>query len=169
VQTLLSPLEVVLDDSWGLDHGTWSVLRHVFPLADIPVVQLSIDETKPGSFHFEIGKRLALLREEGILIVGSGNLVHNLHAYAWGRHSREPYDWAVRFEKTARELMLAGNFKPLIDYETLGRDAALCVPTPDHFLPLLYVLGAAQRGERVRFPVEGVDGGSISMLAVEIG
>jgi 4,5-DOPA dioxygenase extradiol len=169
VQTLLSPLEVVLDDSWGLDHGTWSVLRHVFPLADIPVVQLSIDETKPGSFHFEIGKRLALLREEGILIVGSGNLVHNLHAYAWGRHSREPYDWAVRFEKTARELMLAGNLKPLIDYETLGRDAALCVPTPDHFLPLLYVLGAAQRGERVRFPVEGVDGGSISMLAVEIG
>ena len=169
VQTLLSPLEVVLDDSWGLDHGTWSVLRHVFPLADIPVVQLSIDETKPGSFHFEIGKRLARLREEGILIVGSGNLVHNLHAYAWGRHSREPYDWAVRFEKTARELMLAGNFKPLIDYETLGRDAALCVPTPDHYLPLLYVLGAAQQGERIRFPVEGVDGGSISMLAVEIG
>jgi 4,5-DOPA dioxygenase extradiol len=91
VQTLLSPLEVRLDDSWGLDHGTWSVIRHVFPDADIPVVQLSIDEGKPASFHFEIGKRLAPLREEGILIIGSGNLVHNLHAYAWGRHMPDPY------------------------------------------------------------------------------
>jgi 4,5-DOPA dioxygenase extradiol len=169
VQTLLSPLAVALDDSWGLDHGTWSVLRTVYPLADIPVVQLSIDETKPAAFHFEIGRKLAPLRDEGVLIVGSGNLVHNLHSYAWGRHPREPYDWAVRFERTARELMLAGDLKPLIEYDTLGKDAALSVPTPDHYLPLLYVLGAAQRGERIHFPVEGVDGGSISMLAVEIG
>ena len=169
VQTLLSPLEVAPDNSWGLDHGTWSVLRHVYPLADIPVVQLSIDETKPATFHFEIGKKLAPLRNEGVLIVGSGNLVHNLHTYAWGRHPRDPYDWAVRFEKAARELMLAGDFKPLIEYDALGKDATLSVPTPDHYLPLLYVLGAVQQGERIRFPVEGVDGGSISMLAVEIG
>ncbi len=169
VQQLLAPLAVKLDNSWGLDHGTWSVLRHVYPAADIPVVQLSIDETKPASFHFEIGKKLAPLREEGVLIAGSGNLVHNLHTYAWGRHLREPYDWAVRFEKAAREMMLAGDVKPLIDYENLGKDAALSIPTPDHYLPLLYVLAARQSNENIRFPVEGVDGGSISMLAVQVG
>ena len=169
VQELLSPLQVTLDDSWGLDHGTWSVLRHVYPEADIPVVQLSIDETRPAAFHFDVGRRLAPLRDEGVLIAGSGNLVHNLHAYAWGRHPQEPYDWAVRFEKAAREMMLAGNLEPLIDYERLGSDAALSIPTPDHYLPLLYVLGAARQDERTRFPVEGVDGGSISMLAVQVG
>ena len=169
VQQLLAPLAVKLDNSWGLDHGTWSVLRHVYPAADIPVVQLSIDETKPASFHFVIGRKLAPLRDEGVLIVGSGNLVHNLHTYAWGRHPRDPYDWAVRFESAARNMMLAGEHKPLINYETLGRDAALSIPTPDHYLPLLYVLAAQQKGESVRFPVAGVDGGSISMLAVQIG
>jgi len=169
VQKLLAPLDVKLDNSWGLDHGTWSVLRHVYPEADVPVVQLSIDETKPASFHFEIGKKLAPLRNEGILIAGSGNLVHNLHTYAWGRHPRDPYDWAVRFESAAKQMMLAGEHGPLIDYGALGRDAALSIPTPDHYLPLLYVLAARQEGEIIRFPVEGVDGGSISMLAVQIG
>ena len=169
VQKLLSPLEVKLDNSWGLDHGTWSVLRHVYPAADIPVVQLSIDETKPASFHFEVGKKLAPLRDEGVLIVGSGNLVHNLHTYAWGKHPRDPYDWAVRFETAAKEMILGGDLKPLVNYETLGKDAALSIPTPDHYLPLLYVLATGQQGELIRFPVEGVDGGSISMLSVQIG
>jgi 4,5-DOPA dioxygenase extradiol len=169
VRTLLAPLPVKLDESWGLDHGTWSVLRHVYPQADIPIVQLSIDETRPASFHFEIGKQLAPLRAEGILIVGSGNLVHNLHAYAWGRHMPDPYDWAVRFEQQARAAMQAGDCGSLVDYEQLGQDAALSIPTPDHYLPLLYVLATQQRGERIAFPVEGVDGGSISMLAVEVG
>ncbi len=169
VQKLLSPLHVTSDNSWGLDHGTWSVLRHVYPAADIPVVQLSIDENKSAAAHFEIGKRLAPLREEGVLIVGSGNLVHNLHAYAWGRHSRDPYDWAVRFESAARGMMLAGDLQPLVNYEALGEDAALSIPTPDHYLPLLYVLACRQQDELIRFPVEGVDGGSISMLAVQFG
>jgi 4,5-DOPA dioxygenase extradiol len=169
VRDLLSPLEVSLDNSWGLDHGTWSVLRHVFPAADIPVVQLSIDETKLALFHFEIGRALAPLRAEGVLIAGSGNIVHNLEAYAWGGHPSKPYDWAVRFESAARELMLAGDDAPLIEYERLGRDAALSIPTPDHYLPLLYVLGTRQRNEGIQFPVEGVDGGSISMLTVKIG
>lgn len=169
VQKLLSPPDVTLDNSWGLDHGTWSVLRHVYPAADIPVVQISIDETKSAFFHFEIGKRLAALRDEGVLIVGSGNLVHNLHTYAWGRHPRDPYDWAVRFEDTAKAMMLAGDLQPLVDYETLGKDAALSIPTPDHYLPLLYVLAAGRRNEPIRFPAEGVDGGSISMLAVQVG
>ena len=169
VQQLLAPLDVRLDDSWGLDHGTWSVLKHVYPAADIPVVQLSIDETRPASFHFELARKLAPLRDEGVLIAGSGNIVHNLHTYAWGRHPQEPYDWALRFEAMAREMMQTGEFAPLINYEKLGRDAALSIPTPDHYLPLLYVLATKQQRESVRFPIEGVDGGSISMLAVQVG
>ena len=169
IQRLLSPLDVRSDHSWGLDHGTWSVLRHVYPAADIPVVQLSIDETQPPPFHFAMGEKLAPLREEGVLIIGSGNLVHNLHAYAWGEHARDPYDWAVRFETAARQLMLAGDLEPLVNYERLGPDAVLSVPTPDHYLPLLYVLGARQQEDLIRFPVEGVEGGSISMLSVQVG
>jgi 4,5-DOPA dioxygenase extradiol len=169
VQTILAPLPVKPDNSWGLDHGTWSVLRHVYPDADIPVVQLSIDEAQPASFHFEVGRKLAPLRDEGILIVGSGNLVHNLHTYAWGKHMPDAYDWAIRFEKDARDMMVAGEYSPLIDYEKLGRDAMLSIPTPDHYLPLLYVLATRQQGEIITFPVEGVDGGSISMLTVHVG
>jgi 4,5-DOPA dioxygenase extradiol len=168
VRKMLAPLPVALDDSWGLDHGTWSVLRHVYPAAVIPVVQLSIDASQPAAFHFEIGRRLASLREERVLIVGSGNLVHNLRAYAWGRHMPDPYDWAVRFEQQARQMMLAGESQPLIEYEKLGPDAMLSIPTPDHYLPLLYVLGTKQQGEEISFPIEGVDGGSISMLAVQV-
>ena len=169
VRGLLAPIPVDFDEGWGLDHGTWSVLRHVFPKADVPVVQLSIDETQPAAFHYEIGKQLAPLRDEGILIVGSGNLVHNLHAYAWGQRQVEPFDWAVRFEKQARELLLAGEDGPLIKYEELGRDAILATPTPDHYLPFLYVIALRREGERITFPVEGFDGGSISMLTVQIG
>ena len=169
VQDLLAPTAVRLDESWGLDHGTWSVLKHVFPYADVPVVQLSIDETQPPRFHYELGKRLAPLRDEGVLIIGSGNIVHNLHTYAWGKHGVEPFDWAVRFEQQAREFLLNGDDAPHIDYERLGRDAMLSIPTPEHYLPLLYVIGARGEGEQVSFPVEGVDGGSVSMLAVQIG
>ncbi len=169
VQKMLAPLPVTLDNSWGLDHGSWSVLCHVYPHADVPIVQLSIDESRPAAFHFEIGKKLAELRAEGVLIVGSGNLVHNLHAYAWGRHVQDPYDWAVRFETEAKGLLLSGDHKPLIEYERLGPEALLSIPTPDHYLPLLYVAGTRQGDDAITFPVEGVDGGSISMLAVEVG
>ena len=169
VQELLAPLPAGLDQSWGLDHGTWSVLVHAYPEADVPVVQLSIDETQPAAFHFELGKRLAPLRDEEVLIIGSGNLVHNLHTYAWGGQIPEPYDWAVRFEDAAKQLMIDGEFEPLIDYESLGRDAVLSIPTPDHYLPLLYVLGTKRDGDAVTFPVQGVDGGSVSMLTVQIG
>ncbi len=169
VRSLLAATPVALDESWGLDHGTWTLLCHVYPRADIPVVQLSIDETQPASFHYAIGRRLAPLREEGVLLVGSGNIVHNLHAYAWGRHPAEPYDWAIRFEEQARQMLLAGDHEPLIAYESLGSDAALSIPTPEHYLPLLYVIATAQAAEPITFPVEGVDGGSVSMLAVQVG
>lgn len=154
---------------WGLDHGTWSVLVHVFPDADIPVVQLSINEAEPAAFHYELAKRLAPLREANVLVIGSGNLVHNLHTYAWGKHEVEPFDWAVRFENKGRELMLAREHEPLINSDSLGKDALLSVPTPDHYLPLLYILALQRDGEEVTFPVGGFDGGSISMTTVMIG
>ena len=154
---------------WGLDHGTWSVLCHVFPEADIPVVQLSIDETQDARWHYELAQKLSPLRDEGVLIIGSGNLIHNLHTYAWGRHDLEPFDWALRFEDTARSLILSGDHRPLVDYGSLGKDALLSAPTPDHFLPLLYILALKRDGDEVRFPVEGFDGGSISMTTVQIG
>jgi 4,5-DOPA dioxygenase extradiol len=169
IQRLLAPFDVRLDESWGLDHGTWSILCHLYPGADIPVVQLSIDETKPAAFHYEMGAKLAALRDEDVLLLGSGNLVHNLHTYAWGRHLPEPYAWASRFEAKAKALIHAGDCDPLIHYETLGPDAELSVPTPEHYLPLLYILGAMRAGDAVAFPVEGLDGGSISMLAVQVG
>jgi 4,5-DOPA dioxygenase extradiol len=169
VRNLLAPVTVGLDNRWGLDHGTWSVLCHVFPEADVPVIQLSIDETQPAEFHYESAKKLSSLRDEGVLLVGSGNLVHNLHAYAWGRQQVEPLDWAMRFEARARELLLAGDHNPLIAYETLGPDAILSVPTPDHYLPLLYVIAQMREGEQISFPIEGFDGGSVSMLTVVVG
>lgn len=169
VQELIGGGVAADEQHWGLDHGTWSVLCHVFPAADVPVVQLSIDETQPAEFHYDLGKRLAPLRDEGVLVMGSGNIVHNLHTYAWGRHDVEPFDWAMRFEKTARSLIADGDHRPLINYESLGRDATLSAPTPDHYLPLLYVLGAADGDDEISFPVEGFDGGSISMTTVKLG
>ena len=154
---------------WGLDHGTWSVLCHLFPGADIPVLQLSINEAEPAAFHYELAKHLAPLRDEGVLIIGSRNIVHNLHAYGWGKKNVEPYDWAVGFEAKARELIVAGEHDPLVDYETLGKDALLSAPTPDHYLPLIYVLGLQRDDDQVTFPVEGFDGGSVSMTTVRIG
>ena len=167
--TMLAPTPVLGDESWGLDHGTWAVLSHVFPDASIPVVQLSIDETEAPPFHYDLGTQLRALRDDGVLIAASGNLIHNLHAYAWGRHPAEPFDWALRFEARARELLESRDFAPLIDYENMGRDAQLAAPTPDHYLPLLYAMGASDESDRVTFPVEGIDGGSVSMLTVMFG
>lgn len=162
--------KVVMDtDRWGLDHGTWSVLSHVFPDADIPVVQLSIDETRPPEWHYETARALNPLRDEGVLIVGSGNLIHNLHTYAWGKHDVQPFEWALRFEETARRLMTSNDHEQLIKYESLGKDALLSAPTPDHYLPLLYILALQRDDDLVSFPVTGFDGGSISMTTVQIG
>jgi 4,5-DOPA dioxygenase extradiol len=169
VASLLAPTNVTVAMDWGLDHGTWSVLAHILPRADVPVVQLSIDRTQPPGFHHALGKLLTSLREEGVLVLGSGNVVHNLEAYAWGGHSAEPYPWALSFEQQVKQMVLTGNHQPLMDYARLGADALLCVPTPEHYLPLLYVLGMCREADAVTFPVSGVDGGSISMLAVQVG
>jgi len=169
VQGLLSPVAVSLAEDWGLDHGTWTVLRHLFPKADIPVVQLSIDSTKRPQFHYELAKSLMPLRQEGVLIVGSGNIVHNLAQYSWEGENVQPLDWAVRFDQYVRVALERGDTSSLIDYERLGRDARLSIPTPDHYLPFLSILGLRQKGEPVSFPVEGFDGGTMSMLAIRFG
>jgi 4,5-DOPA dioxygenase extradiol len=169
VRDLLAPVPVALDEDWGLDHGTWAVLCHVFPRADIPVIELAMDATRAALFHFELGAKLAPLRDDGVLVIGSGNIVHNLRLWTRGAPAMPPFDWAVRFENQARKLMVSGDVGPLVDYQSLGRDALLAIPTPDHYLPLLYVLALRREADSVTFPVEGMDGGSVSMLSVRIG
>jgi 4,5-DOPA dioxygenase extradiol len=169
VQELLAPHSVDLDQSWGLDHGTWSVLRHMYPQADVPVVQLSIDARQSPQFHYELGARLRPLRDEGVLLLGSGDVVHNLALYTWGDTEQPPYAWAVRFEALVRERLSMAEHAALINYEAVGKDAQLSVPTPEHYLPLLYAAGASVPKEPVSFPLAGFDGGTISMLAVQLG
>lgn len=169
LRTLLEPVETTLDDGWGLDHGTWSILCHMYPEADVPVVQLSIDSDRAPSFHLAIGRSLAQLRDEGVLLLGSGNVVHNLRRYDWSGADGAGQDWALRFEEQVQSLIEAGEHDALVEYTGLGPDAKLSIPTPEHYLPLLYVLGGRRADDRVRFPVKGVQGGSVSMLSVELG
>jgi 4,5-DOPA dioxygenase extradiol len=168
VHELLAPLDVALDQEWGLDHGTWSVLHHAYPEADVPVVQLSIDSTQPGPFHYEVGKRLAPLREQGILIAGSGNVVHNLALRARAENA-PAYDWAERFNARVRELIARQEHAPLIEWEEMGRDAHLAINSAEHYLPLLYCLGTQHDAEASRFAVDGIEMGSLGMLTVVIG
>jgi len=169
VAGLLSPTKVLLDEEWGLDHGTWSVLAHLFPKADVPVVQLSIDGTQPAQYHYDLGERLASLRDDRILVLASGNLVHNLHSYSWGGRQTKPFDWATKFEHEAKRLIESRDHRKLIAYEALGEHAMLSAPTPDHYLPLLYAIALCRPSDALAYPVEGFDGGSISMLALRIG
>jgi 4,5-DOPA dioxygenase extradiol len=168
VRHLLSPVDVQLDYDWGLDHGAWSVLTHAFPDADVPVVQLSIDRTQPAAFHYELGKQLAPLRREGVLITASGNIVHNLRAIKW-QDDATPYDWATRFNERVRQHLLQREHTPLIAYEQMGEDARLSIPTPEHYLPLLYTAALCEDDEPVSFAVDGIDLGSIGMLTVVVG
>jgi len=168
VQELLQPLAVTADHEWGLDHGTWSVLAHLFPAANIPVVQLSIDRTRPASFHYQLGRQLAPLREEGVLILGSGNIVHNLAMINWEKPD-VPYQWASRFENAVKEKVLNGDPAALVDFRHLDPEALLSVPTPEHYFPLLPILGALRDDDEISFPVEGIHMGSLSMLTVMAG
>ena len=168
VRGLLAPLPVAMDESWGLDHGTWSVLAHAFPDADIPVVQLSMDGSKPAAFHYELGRRLAPLRAEGVLIVGSGNVVHNLMLMQRGEGVRA-YEWARRFNEQVRAALASGRHQALVDFEQIGEDARLAVPTPEHYLPLLYIAGSLQEGEAIEFAVDGYEAGSLGMLSITAG
>jgi len=166
VQSLLRPLKAGLDASWGLDHGAWSVLRHMYPRAGIPVVQLSIDFYKPPQHHYEMGKKLASLRKEGILIIGSGNIVHNLRQLSPEGKDAAPLAWAKQFDAFIKEALERKNHGAIINYQSLGQVASLSHPTPDHFYPLLYSMGAAGMESKISYPYAGYEYGSLSMRAV---
>jgi len=169
VRELLAPIPVALDEkAWGFDHGTWSVLVKAYPDADVPVVQLSIDATQPPAFHFELGRKLAPLRDEGVLIMGTGNIVHNLPAMNWSARDCAPFDWAERFNDYIRQAIVEDVPQRVINYEAVGQDAALSVPSPDHYWPLLYVLGARLPGDRPVFSPDHIEHGSLSMTSVTL-
>jgi 4,5-DOPA dioxygenase extradiol len=166
IQSLLQPLEVQLDHAWGLDHGSWSILVHMFPNADIPVLQLSIDATQPAHYHYEIGKRLNALRDENVLVLGSGNVVHNLGLLQ--RAENASFEWATASNDQIRLLLQNRNHAMLIDYGTLT-SASRSIPTPEHYLPMLYILGTQQPEDSLTVLTDGVELGSISMLSFSVG
>ncbi len=168
---LLHAANVELDHDWGLDHGAWTVIRHMYPNANIPVLQLSIDYTKNAQYHYDIAKELRELRKKGVLIIGSGNMVHNLKLVAWDKlnDGEYAYDWAKNMNEQFKTLIQDGNHQPLINYSTLGKDALLAIPTPEHYLPLLYSLGLKENKEDVSFFNDKIVGGSLTMTSVKIG
>jgi len=165
VQQTITSTSVSLNQKWGLDHGTWSVLCRMFPLANIPVIQLSLDQTQPPEVHYNLAKQLRALRQRGILILGSGNIVHNL---GMAFYSDEPFDWATEFDSMAAVFIETRNHEPLIHYQKLGRSAQLSIPTNEHYLPLLYILAQQQEDETARFFANGLVYGSISMRSIWI-
>jgi 4,5-DOPA dioxygenase extradiol len=168
---LISTTAVALDHDWGLDHGAWTVVRHMYPGADIPVLQLSIDITQGSRYHYDLARELRSLRSKGVLIIGSGNMVHNLRMVAWDKlgEAAYGYDWALQMNETFKSLIEKGDDNQLVRYEQLGREALLAVPTPDHYWPLLYALGVRSPNEAVRFFNDKAVGGSLTMTSVKFG
>jgi 4,5-DOPA dioxygenase extradiol len=167
VREVVLGAEVTEDLEWGLDHGSWSVLRRMYPDAKVPVVQLSLDRHATPACHYELARELLPLRREGVLIIGSGNIVHNLPRMRWGDDT--PYVWAREFDRIAAELILAGEHERLVDYAGLGDVARLSVPTNEHYLPLLYALALQQPDEEATFFATGLIYGSLSMRSLRIG
>ncbi|MDR6130528.1 4,5-DOPA dioxygenase extradiol [Chryseobacterium sp. SORGH_AS1175] len=168
---LLAPVLVEEDHQWGLDHGAWSVIRHMYPDADIPVIQMSIDYTKPPQYHFDLAKRLEKLREKGILIIGSGNIVHNLRLIDWRNINTvgAGWDWAIEAREKTNQWLLEGNFNAIVNYHQQGTSLQYAVPSPDHYLPLIYSLGLKQPSEDLSLFNDELIGGSLSMTSVRIG
>ena len=169
--SIIHSAKVELDHDWGLDHGAWTVVRHMYPEANIPVLQLSIDYTKGPQYHYDLAKELHGLRKKGVLIIGSGNMVHNLRMVAWNKMD-EPgygYDWALKMNDVFKQHISNGDHKPLIRYEGFGRDGQLAIPTPEHYLPLLYTLGLKSGRDEVSFFNDKAVAGSLTMTSVKIG
>lgn len=168
---LLSPNPVIETDSWGLDHGAWSVIRHLYPEANIPVIQMSIDYTKSAQYHFELAEKLSKLRDKGILIIGSGNIIHNLRLIDWRNINTvgAGWDWAIEARANTNEWILDGNYQNLIHFEKHGTALQNAVPTPDHYLPLIYTLGLKKKTEEISLFNDELIGGSLSMTSVRIG
>ncbi|WP_235643686.1 4,5-DOPA dioxygenase extradiol [[Flexibacter] sp. ATCC 35208] len=166
-----SLIHASLDHDWGLDHGTWTVVRHMYPEANIPVLQLSIDYSKGPQYHYDLAKELYALRRKGVLIIGSGNLVHNLRMVAWDRLDDKEYgyDWALDINNQFKHLISSREHKPLINYTQLGKGALLAIPTPDHYLPLMYTLGLESNKDNISFFNDKAVGGSLTMTSVKFG
>lgn len=169
-KNIIKKTEVGLDEKWGLDHGAWSVIKHLFPNADIPVIQMSLDYYQPAKYHYELAQELSSLRKKGVLIIGSGNIVHNLGMVAWDK-IKEPeygYDWALQANATLKNLILNNDHQQLINYKALGKEIALAAPSPDHYLPLLYSLALKEEKEKVTLFNDKTIMGSISMTSILI-
>lgn len=168
---VITKTEVGLDEKWGLDHGAWSVIRRIYPEADIPVIEMSLDYSKPPRYHYELAEELASLRNKGVLIIGSGNMVHNLRMVAWDKMNEPEYgfDWAIQANETLKRLIENNNHKELINYHLLGREIQLAVPSPEHYLPLLYTLALKNETESVSFFNDKPVMGSLTMTSVKIG
>ena len=171
IQKLITNPAVELDHDWGLDHGTWSVVKHMYPDADIPVLQLSIDYYKPAAYHYELAKQLLSLRKKGVLILGSGNMVHNLRMVAWDKLNEPEYgfDWALEMNEIFKNKISNGFHKELIQYEKLNKSATLAIPSTDHYYPLLYILALQTDNDKVEFFNDKAVGGSLTMTSVKIG
>lgn len=169
--SLIHSSHAELTHEWGLDHGTWSIVRHMYPDANIPVLQLSIDYTKGGQDHYNLSKEIVKLRKKGVLIIGSGNLVHNLRMVAWDKLGIPGYgyDWAIKINNTFKELIVNGEHDRLIRYENLGKEALMAIPTPEHYLPLIYTLGLKEKNDTVSFFNDKAVGGSLTMTSLRIG
>jgi 4,5-DOPA dioxygenase extradiol len=167
--SLIHTAPVGLSHDWGLDHGAWTVVRHMFPRADIPVLQLSIDHTKDGKYHYGLARELAALRKKAVLIIGSGNMVHNLRLISWKLIAGGGFDWAVTMNERFKRLILAGDHAALMNYEALGPEGKLAIPTPEHYLPLLYILALQEKDETPIFFNDKAVGGSLTMTSVRIG
>lgn len=167
---ILQPTLIELDEKWGLDHGAWSVIKHLYPNADIPVIQMSIDNTKPAQYHYELAQKLNSLRHKGILIIGSGNIVHNLGLVDWQNFDKDNYghDWAIEARETLNNYLIKGDYQPLINFDKQSKAVNLAIPTPDHYLPLIYTLGLQQKGETLSLFNDKLVAGSLSMTSVKI-
>lgn len=166
---LLKSATVSLDHDWGLDHGAWSVLKNMYPRADIPVLQLSIDYTKDARHHYQLAQELSSLRQKGVLILGSGNMVHNLRMLDWQMMDGGGYDWALELDERFKNLILSRDHQPLINYGSLGSAALLAIPTPEHYLPLMYTLGLQRSDEQAVLFNDKAIGGSLTMTSVHVG
>jgi 4,5-DOPA dioxygenase extradiol len=167
---IVKKTEVGLDEKWGLDHGSWSVIKHLYPGADVPLVQLSLDYSQAPQYHYDLAREISSLRQKGVLIIGSGNIVHNLALLAWDKLNADDYgyDWALVAKEKIKNYIISGDHKMLINYIQLGRELKLAVPTPEHYLPLLYILSLKDENEKVTFFNDKTIGGSLAMMSVKI-
>jgi 4,5-DOPA dioxygenase extradiol len=168
---LIKKTEVGLDEKWGLDHGAWSVIKHLYPQADVPVIQLSLDRFQKPQYHYELAQELAALRKKGVLIIGSGNMVHNLRMVAWDKLNTDNYgyDWAIEASEKMKKYILSGDDQPLINFSSQGKAFELAIPTPEHYLPLLYSLAMKDENEKIELFNDKAVGGALTMTSVKIG